>query len=320
MSETMIADNVISPAEIIKRAVRLGAEIRNIRLSGDLADEVFCAVDRLLIEHKVIFFRDQRHFDDAKQQRFAVRLSELVPHGRVRAIQETSSTLRLDLGYDGTRAHRRHADLAVEAYLKSSVLRGVMIPSCGGDSLWPNMVAAYLDLPLPLRMLADDLWAVHSNAHYYTVNAHATEADKEHLDEVFIGAIDETKLPVVRVHPETGERTLVLGNFVQHFVGLQKYTGQKLFDLFQSYVMAPENIVRWSWKMGDVAIWDNRATQHYVLNDDSDHDLLTRRVAMVECAQGCRPQPEPRQYVEATGGQCLSSLGWHTDRRCWGQC
>ena len=85
---------------------------------------------------------------------------------------------------------------------------------------------------------------------------------------------------VVRVHPETGERTLVLGNFVQRFVGLSKYDSQKLFDLFQSHITAPENTVRWSWRQGDVVIWDNRATQHYAVNDYGDQHRVVRRATI----------------------------------------
>ncbi|OSI36748.1 TauD/TfdA dioxygenase family protein, partial [Bradyrhizobium canariense] len=145
---------------------------------------------------------------------------------------------------------------------------------------WSNTAAAYLELPAPLRKLADELWAVHSNAYDYAVKTQATEADRKHFDEVFTGTIYETEHPVVRVHPETGERTLVLGNFVQRFVGLPKYDGQKLFELFQSHITAPENTLRWSWKTGDVAIWDNRATQHYAVNDYGDQHRIVRRATI----------------------------------------
>ncbi|WP_346657538.1 TauD/TfdA family dioxygenase [Bradyrhizobium sp. 151] len=138
-----------------------------------------------------------------------------------------------------------------------------MIPPDGDDIIWPNTAAAYLDLPEPLRMLADNLWAVHCSAHDCTVTRHAIEMDTQQFDNVFTGIICETTCPVVRVHPETGERLLVLGNSVQNFVGLEKYSSQKLFDRLQSYLTARENTVCWSWKSGDVVIWDNRATERY---------------------------------------------------------
>ena len=133
-------------------------------------------------------------------------------------------------------------------------------------------------LPPPLQRLADQLWAIHSNAYDYAVKSRATEADKKHFD--FTGTVYETEHPVVRVHPETGEHTLVLGNFVQRFVGVPKFDGQKLFDIFQSHITAPENTVRWRWKTGDVAIWDNRATQHYAVNDYGEQYRVVRRATI----------------------------------------
>ena len=93
-------------------------------------------------------------------------------------------------------------------------------------------------------------------------------------------SVFETEHPVVRVHPETGERTLVLGALVKQFVDVPKYDGQKLFDLFQSHITAPENTVRWNWLEGDIAIWDNRATQHYAVNDYGDQHRVVRRATI----------------------------------------
>lgn len=166
MSNASSTDNAIPSANIVRRAARIGAEIRDVRLSGDLSDEVVLAINKVLLEHKVIFFRDQGHLDDAEQERFAVRLGKLVPHPTIGATKGTSSILELDSGRGGGRADQWHTDVTfVDAYPKISVLRGVVIPPYGGDTVWSNMAAAYLDLPAPLRKLADELWALHSNAY-----------------------------------------------------------------------------------------------------------------------------------------------------------
>jgi len=281
MAQTTAVDSVIPRVYIVKRGARIGAEIRNMRLSGALSEQTLSAINELLLEHKVIFFRDQGHLDDAEQERFAVRLGKLIPHPTIGATKGTTSILELDSARGRGRADQWHTDVTfVDAYPKISILRGVVIPSFGGDTVWSNTAAAYLDLPLPLQRLAEQLWAIHSNAYDYAVKSRATEADKKHFDEVFTATVYETEHPVVRVHPETGERTLVLGNFVQRFVGVPKYDGQKLFDLFQSHITAPENTVRWRWKTGDVAIWDNRATQHYAVNDYGDQHRVVRRATI----------------------------------------
>lgn len=281
MSETALIDNVIPPADVVKRAAGIGAEIRNIKLSRDLPDQTIAAISRLLLEHKVIFFRGQGHLDDAEQERFALRFGKLVPHPTVAVTKGTVSIHELDSARGTHRADMWHADVTyVDAYPKICVLRGVVIPQFGGDTVWSNTAAAYVALPRPLQRLADELWAVHSNAFDYAVMARASEVAKKHFEEVFTKTIYETEHPVVRVHPETGERTLVLGDFVQRFLEIPKYDGRKLFDLFQSHITAPENTVRWNWKEGDVAIWDNRATQHYGVNDYGNQHRVVRRAAI----------------------------------------
>lgn len=277
MSKTTLIDNAIPRTDVIKRAARVGAEIGNIKLSGDLPDQTIAAINGLLLEHKVIFFRDQGHLDKAEQERFALRLGKLVPLPMHGPIKGTMSTIDVDSTHGFGRVDIWHIDIAyVDAYPKISVLRGVVIPPFGGDTVWSNTAAAYLDLPPPLQRLADELWAVHSNVFEYAGMALVREVHKKYFDEVFTAKAYEAEHPVVRVHPETGERTLVLGGYVKRFVDIPKYDGDKLFELFQSHITAPENTVRWSWKEGDVVIWDNRATVHYAVNDYGDQHRVVR--------------------------------------------
>ncbi|WGS24012.1 MULTISPECIES: TauD/TfdA family dioxygenase [unclassified Bradyrhizobium] len=283
MSGTAVINDVIPRSDILKRAARIGAEILNIKLSGDLPDQTVSAITRVLHEHKVIFFRDQGHLDDAEQERVALRLGKLVPPmGRV--TEGTASVLKLDSACAGHRADAWHIDLAFfDAYPKITMTRGAVIPAFGGDTIWSNTAAAYLDLPPQLQRLADELWAVHSNALDAAVMAASNEADKKFWDDIMTRTIYETEHPVVRVLPETGERTLVLGSYLQRFVGVERYDGQRLFDLFHSHVTAPENTVRWTWKEGDVAIWDNRATEHYGIRDYGEqHRVVCRSTIEAE--------------------------------------
>lgn len=268
-----MTDNSIPRADIVKSAARLGAEIKNIRLSDDLSDEVIRAISQLLLEHKVIFFRDQGHLDDFEQQRFALRLGSLITPATKQA-----SSLKMAPDRRSGRADQMHTDVCFgDACPKFAVLRGVVIPPDDLDTFWSSATAAYCDLPESLRMMANNLWAVHCSAYDCSVTRHSAEMDPKQFDDVFTGTIRETVCPVVRVHPETGERLLVLGDSVQNFVGLEKYASQKLFDLLQSYLTSPENTVRWSWKSGDVVIWDNRATEHYSIKESSRGDRVERR-------------------------------------------
>ncbi|MGE0280686.1 MAG: TauD/TfdA dioxygenase family protein [Rhizobiaceae bacterium] len=282
MTTARLIDKAIPDSDIVPLSFRVGAEIRNIKLGGDLPDATIDAINQALLKHKVVFFRDQNHLDDSEQELFARRLGDLVPHPTQGAIGGTASILNLDSSRGGGRADQWHTDVTfVDAYPKFSVLRGVVIPPAGGDTIWSNTHAAYEILPEPLKLLAESLWAVHSNVYdYAAVRPRATADERKHFEEVFTSTIYETEHPVVRVHPETGERTLLLGNFVQRIVGLSKSDSAKLYEVFQSYITAPENTVRWRWRAGDVAIWDNRATQHYAVNDYGDQHRVVRRATV----------------------------------------
>lgn len=264
---------------------RIGAEISGVRLSGQLDTATIDAIGAALLKHKVIFFRGQTHLNDTEQEAFAKRLGEPVAHPTVPAVDGTDYLLELD-SHRGGRANSWHTDVTfVDAYPKASILRGVTIPEVGGDTVWTNTAAAYDDLPPPLQALADQLWAVHSNEYDYAAHrigrngAHDAEALRRYR-EVFVSTRYETEHPVVRVHPETGEKTLILGHFLRHFVGVTPSGSAHLLEVLQSYVTRLENIVRWRWQAGDVAIWDNRATQHYAVNDYGDAHRVVRRVTL----------------------------------------
>jgi alpha-ketoglutarate-dependent taurine dioxygenase len=269
-------------ADVLPVTPRIGAEVRNLQLSGDLPQATITALNALLLRHKVLFFRDQGHLDDAGQEAFAKRLGDLAPHPTQAIVSGSASILELDSSRGGGRADRWHTDVTfVEAYPKASVLRGVRIPEVGGDTVWANTATAYSDLPEPLRLLAENLRAIHSNAYDYAAQRpKATDADQKHHAEVFASSVFETEHPVVRIHPETGEKVLLLGSFVQRIAGLPQADSHKLVDIFQSYVTAPENTVRWRWQTGDVVIWDNRATQHVAVNDYGEAHRVVRRVTL----------------------------------------
>jgi alpha-ketoglutarate-dependent sulfate ester dioxygenase len=260
---------------------RIGAEVRGVTLSADLDDDAIAAINKALLEHKVLFFRGQSHLDDAAQEAFAARFGETVAHPTVPSLSSGSRLLELDSKH-GTRANSWHTDVTfVDAYPKISILRGVVIPPAGGDTVWANTAAAYANLPEVLRDLADKLWALHSNAYDYaaTRNVPDTESEREYRKQ-FTSTLYETEHPVVRVHPETGERTLVLGHFVQRFIGLSQRDSDRLADIFHDHVTRLENTVRWRWTQGDVAIWDNRATQHYAVADYADAHRVVRRATV----------------------------------------
>ncbi|TYL72208.1 TauD/TfdA dioxygenase family protein [Bradyrhizobium cytisi] len=269
MIESATIDSIIPAAKVVRRAKRLGAEINNLKLSSDLPEEIIEAINQLLLEHRVLFFRNQDHLHSAEQEQIAARLGKLIPHPTVFEFDGAPSLLQSRSGQGDGRVDEPDRDFTFDRdYQRISLMRDV--PPNGGDIIWSNTAAAYLGLPLPLRRFADDLWVVHGKSDDVVSKTKAAEVERN----TFAGPAYERKYPLVQVLPETGERCLMLGKDVRQVVGLQRYTSQKLLGLFHSYVTAPKNVVQWNWRAGDLAVWDNRVTQHYPVNDQ--HPFLCR--------------------------------------------
>ena len=203
-----------------------------------------------------------------------------MPHPTLPSLQGTQHVLDVD-GAEA-RASSWHTDVTfVDAYPQISILRALVVPEYGGDTVWANTAAAYQSLTPPLRDLADNLWALHTNgSDYPRVLAGGKPEALKRYHEVFTSTVYETQHPLVRVHPGTGERTLILGHFLQKIVGVSSADSAHLFALFQGHVTRPDNTVRWRWSVGDVAMWDNRATQHIGVDDYGDQPRILRRVTV----------------------------------------
>ncbi len=261
----------------------IGARIGGVELSGDLSGDKVEAVRLALAVHKVVVFTGQNHLDDQSQYAFAQLLGEpTLPHPTV-----TSRGDQL-LNIEGA-ANSWHTDVTfIDRIPKASILRAVTLPEWGGATTWASTVAAYDQLPSSLRSFVDDLWAKHTNLYDYT-RAKAEPQDErggvsperraEHYRE-FTSTTYETVHPVVRVHPETGERSLLLGHFVKEFEGLKPQEFQAVYQLLQSRITKLENTFRWNWTLGDVAIWDNRATQHYGIADFGGQTRELHRITL----------------------------------------
>jgi taurine dioxygenase len=160
----------------------------------------------------------------------------------------------------------------------ASILRGVTIPPYGGDTQWTNLVAAYQKLSAPLRAFVDGLRGLHR----FTPPAGASGT------EAFNKAVEQRTLvsehPLVRVHPETGERALYVSpSFLKSIVGVSPRESQVLLELLWEHVTRPEFTVRFKWEAGSIAFWDNRATAHLAPTDifDLDFDRQLYRTTLV---------------------------------------
>jgi alpha-ketoglutarate-dependent sulfate ester dioxygenase len=273
-------------AQVRRLSPRIGAVISEVDLASDLPQETIFQIQAALLAHRVVFFRDQ-HLSGSDQLRFARRLGPLTKaHPTLPGSEEDPALFDLD-SYAGAAANHWHTDVTfVQQPPTYSVLRAIEIPEIGGDTLWANTAAAYGDLRPSIRAMAERLRAIHTNGQDYgrvdvtAGNGNLSRARADHVKS-FVSTVYETEHPVVRLHPETDEPTLLLGGFAQKVVGHSTQESTDILRTIQTYVTRPENTVRWHWKVGDVAIWDNRSTQHYAIYD---YGKQRRRVERVTTA------------------------------------
>jgi len=273
----------MSSVRVVKLGAVIGARIEGVDLAGGVDAATAAEINAALLEHKVIFFRGQHGLDDDGQLAFARTLgTPTTAHPTVTS--RGTRVLPIDSRYD--KANSWHTDVTfVDRIPKASLLRAVTLPPYGGTTTWASTEAAYDRLPAPLRALVENLWAVHTNAYDYAGDVDArlenlNDTERQYREE-FVSDYYETEHPVVRIHPETGRRVLLLGHFVKNFVGLGQAESIALFNLLQARITKLEHTVRWNWELGDVAVWDNRATQHYAV---ADYDDLFRRLTRVTLA------------------------------------
>lgn len=276
-----------SDLRVVKLSENIGARVDGVRL-GELDAETATAINQTLAQHKVLFFRGQHHLDDESHFAFAGSLGvPTTPHPTLK--YDGGRVMRLD-SVAGGGANQWHTDVTfVDRVPKASILRAVELPAYGGTTTWASTVAAYRQLPESLQQLADGLWAMHNNAFDYAqadIDPAKLAALQANPDAVLKYAAEfhsthfETHHPVVRVHPETGERALLLGNFVKRILGVNSSESQALFRIFQDRITWLENTIRWNWELGDVAMWDNRATQHYAVSDYGTQPRRMHRITL----------------------------------------
>ncbi|KOU67328.1 taurine dioxygenase [Streptomyces sp. MMG1533] len=271
----------MSDIEIRKVTANIGAQISGVDLAKPLDEETVVALRDALNIHKALVF-DDVNLDDEGQQAFVRHFGDITTaHPTVPSVDGVPNVLPVD-SERGRAANHWHTDVTfVLNPPQASTLRSITIPPYGGETLIANSAAAYRDLPQPLRLLADTLWAEHTNDYDYAVPEETVDEAQAAARAQFTSIKYRTAHPVVRVHPLTGERGLFIGGFAQRIVGLSVSESRKILDLFQSYVTRPENILRHRWSENQLVLFDNRITQHYAIDN---YDGLPRRLHRVTVA------------------------------------
>jgi taurine dioxygenase len=243
----------------------LGAQVGGVDLREDCDAELLGELERALREWKVLFFRDQ-HLAAKQHARFAAHWGTLVDDQLVSppvrdpldahvVFTRDAQTVGLENEWhsDGTFRPKPTA---------GTILRAIEVPPTSGDTLFADMAAAYDNLPEPLRARIDRLTAVHD----WSLGAYADKYAGR--VEELRAALPPVEHPVVIEHPVTKRRTLFVNRlFTREIRGLDPAEGEALLDLLCRQAEIPEYQVRFRWKPGSIAFWDNIAVQHYGTSD-----------------------------------------------------
>ncbi len=261
----------------------LGAVVEGVHLTPGMDDATTAGIRSALLEHKVLWFRAQSL--DAASLR-AVAASFGTPteaHPVEPSLEGHPEVLPLD-SEEGARADVWHSDLTFqECPPLGAFLYALEVPPVGGDTIWADMARAYRSLSAPLRSFVDGLTATHTAQ---KAGGYFAGRDQTGGEAAGRTAATAARHPLVRTHPETGERSLFVNPlFTDKIDGLRRRESDALLGLLYEAAAAPELLVRWKWEVGDVALWDNRCTMHYALLDFGTNRRRMLRVAL----EGDRP-------------------------------
>ncbi|WP_432082835.1 TauD/TfdA dioxygenase family protein [Streptomyces sp. WAC 04229] len=254
----------------------IGAELAGVSLAEAARDqELFAEIRALLLRYKVLFLRDQ-DITAAEHVAFASRFGSLEDHPVLGSDPDHPGLVRIYKDLDSKPEHYEnafHCDATWRAHPPmGSVLRCVETPEVGGDTIWVNMAEAYRRLPDDIKARIAPLRARHSIESTFGA---ALPAEQRHRLKA---RYPDPEHPVVRTHPETGEQILFVNSFTTHLVNFHTPDNVRfgqdhapgaanLLNYLIGQAAVPEYQVRWRWQKNSVAIWDNRCTQHYAVQD-----------------------------------------------------
>lgn len=261
----------------------LGAEISGVDLAQDLPDGVVAEIRAALVEHQVIFFRDQ-DLSPARQVAFGRRFGPLNIHPYVRGMEGYPEVMEIikEPGDKTNFGGGWHSDTSfLERPAIGSILHAIELPEWGGDTLFSSQVAAYEALSPGMKATLEGLRAVHSAGREYSAQGHSAQKRSSMSVAEAEGAVGEFIHPVVLAHPESGRKALYVNPaFTMRFEGWTKRESKPLLDFLFEHCRYEGYTCRFAWKPGSVAFWDNRQVWHFALNDYPGQRRHMRRVTV----------------------------------------
>ena len=274
----------MSRIEVNRLTPAIGAEISGIDLSKPLTESASDAIYRLILEHQVLFFKDQQ-LSPFSHLAMADSLGEPgPPHPLYPHVPECPEVMVLQFDGDNPQdTNVWHTDLTFKGNGPfASILYSREVPPVGGDTLWASLTAAYEALPEGIKADIADLRAVNDMGDFrndFTVGEPDGDADSLNDGHALMGSAIH---PLARRHPATGKLCLFCNPaFTVHIVGMSATDSARLLSYLFSHATQPEFQVRFRWDKDVVAIWDNRCTMHNALYDYAPHRRTMHRVTVL---------------------------------------
>ena len=264
----------------------LGAQIDGVDLSKPVEDRIFEEIHRAFLDHGVLAFRNQR-LSHEDQIAFGRRFGELDIHPIAIGMEQYPEIIavRKPKGERAAFGTSWHSDNTFfQKPSKASILYAVTVPPYGGDTIWASMERAYETLSRKMKEMLAGLVAVHSSSRAYdpAVTGEARYRGEAAINYRYSDAVyEESEHPVIRTHPETGRKGIfVNAMFTQRSVGLSESESEVLLGFLYDHATRPELTCRLRWEPGTLALWDNRCTQHYALDDYAEFERQMYRVSV----------------------------------------
>jgi len=269
---------------VIKPLTRaIGAVIEGVKLDKPLTDHSLRALEAALIEHQVLFFRDQQ-ITPREQRAFAARFGDLHIHPIYPKHEEVPEIMVLDTAVFDLRDNAIwHTDVTfIQTPPLGSILAARVLPETGGDTLWSSGIAAYEALSPPFQRFLNGLTAAHNFAKSFPAERYGTREEDRAKLETTRRTHPPVTHPVIRTHPVSKRKAVFVNEgFTTHINELADAESQAVLSLLFAHVTKPEFTIRWQWREGDVAFWDNRVTQHYAVNDYSPARRVMHRATIL---------------------------------------
>ncbi|MCM2459473.1 taurine dioxygenase [Pseudomonas sp. CG7] len=247
----------------------LGAQIDGIDISQPLSLADRDTVEQALLEHQVLFFRDQP-IEPPQQARFAAYFGDLHIHPIYPNVPEQPEVLVLDTAVTDVRDNAVwHTDVTfLPTPALGAVLSAKLLPTVGGDTLWASGIAAYEALSTPMKRLLEGLTATHDFTRSFPLERFGNSAEDLARWEEARRKNPPLSHPVIRTPPVSGRRSLFVNEgFTTRINELSDTESEVILKLLFAHATRPEFTLRWRWQVNDVAFWDNRVTQHFAVDD-----------------------------------------------------